>query len=999
LGIYFDKEALDVVATWLEREATFFDFSKRYLKQVQIDRGLFNVRGLVSLGSYSLKLESVFVELKIFGSNPNKFNVDFLAAQTIEQLNNARTIWDFLKASEDDKGNGVALAIVGPPGSGKTTLLQHIAITFAANRQLQYRLPAYIPIFLFLREQAAAIAGDPTPSLDKLAHQYFSDKNRYLDLNPPEGWFRTQLKSGKCLVLLDGLDEVAQKDTRIKISEWVSQQIKRYPQCRFIITSHPQGYKTAPLERANVVEVQNFTWSQVQKFVKNWYLANAIVSNGHKVDKGVMQRAEQDSNELLERLSKPEAASLRALTVNPLLLTMLTMVHRYRGALPGSRVELYAEICIVLLGRWRQTKGVLDRLTADQKLVLLRPLAAQMMIDRVRGIKTEDAVTIIDPLLGGLGIGEQDPQTILKELESGSGLLLESEKNYWSFAHLTFQEYLTATAWQENRTFPLALPRLVNDSWWHETLKLYCAKSNATPILQACLEENSVQALTLAIEILDEGPREASEEVCEEVNLRVGLDSDDLERFHLAAGVYLNRHLKKSFQPLSEQTELDKDFIVCAEFQLFIDEMQQLPQLRSKYYQPVHWNNERFPQGQAKTPALGMTGNAAKAFCQWLTDKRNQEIQTSQKVKYRLPNKEEIEEIKTSSNEANQDNGNVLWYCDGEKLQLALSDEQVKLLEEKIVEVLGRELALFYQEQGLNLAFAFHKYPARVLDLDLARDLALVLDRDLDRDLIHALDRARDLARDLDRDLDRVLDRALDHARDLILDCALDLTLDLDLDLALARARDRALVLALARALDLDRALDRASDRARARDRDRDLTLALALALDRDRARDFKEFIDLIVKIFDDLFFIEILYYLTVDLDCLRKDQLNWTASVSTRDWLIAIKPSLVKWQAANEDREVLPLTKLLIQLSGEINVNDKGQNSVEVAQENCTVLLVLLDYFQKNSLDDLKEKEQQEWQDALKVFYIHIKLLDAYLKGQLPAWEGIRLVRETCAK
>jgi hypothetical protein len=60
---------------------------------------------------------------------------------------------------------------------------------------------------------------------------------------------------------------------------------------------------------------------------------------------------------------------------------------------------------------------------------------------------------------------------------------------------------------------------------------------------------------------------------------------------------------------------------------------------------------------------------------------------------------------------------------------------------------------------------------------------------------------------------------------------------------------------------------------------------------------------------------------------------------------------------------------------------------------------LALLDYFQKNSLDDLEEKEQQEWQDALKVFYIHIKILDARLKGQLPAWEGIRLVRETCTE
>ncbi|MEU7661934.1 hypothetical protein AB0B60_26120, partial [Streptomyces lincolnensis] len=30
---------------------------------------------------------------------------------------------------------------------------------------------------------------------------------------------------------------------------------------------------------------------------------------------------------------------------NPLLLTMIANVHRYRGQLPGSRAELYAEMC------------------------------------------------------------------------------------------------------------------------------------------------------------------------------------------------------------------------------------------------------------------------------------------------------------------------------------------------------------------------------------------------------------------------------------------------------------------------------------------------------------------------------------------------------------------------------------------------------------------------------------------------------------------------------
>ncbi len=90
-----------------------------------------------------------------------------------------------------------------------------------------------------------------------------------------------------------------------------------------------------------------FNNTQVKKFVYNWYLATTILSYA-KDDPGLRQEAEQKAHDLLDRLRKNPV--LHELTVNPLLLTMIAMVHSYRDALPGRRVELYAEICDVLLG-------------------------------------------------------------------------------------------------------------------------------------------------------------------------------------------------------------------------------------------------------------------------------------------------------------------------------------------------------------------------------------------------------------------------------------------------------------------------------------------------------------------------------------------------------------------------------------------------------------------------------------------------------------------------
>jgi hypothetical protein len=58
--------------------------------------------------------------------------------------------------------------------------------------------------------------------------------------------------------------------------------------------------------------------------------------------------------------------------------------HRYRSQLPGRRVELFAEICDVFLGRRQQAKGLELDLTPAQKVRALRVLAFDMMCREVR---------------------------------------------------------------------------------------------------------------------------------------------------------------------------------------------------------------------------------------------------------------------------------------------------------------------------------------------------------------------------------------------------------------------------------------------------------------------------------------------------------------------------------------------------------------------------------------------------------------------------------------
>ncbi|MGH9935996.1 MAG: NACHT domain-containing protein, partial [Blastocatellia bacterium] len=683
-----EQDAIEATADWARAAARNFKpgFRRRYNKEIIHEYGVFNVRGLGLINTFTLKLDQVFVDLRIAPSgNPQRPGMDPIA---VKELTGNRPIWEFLRVKRGKDEPAAALAVIGPPGCGKTTLLQHIALTLAANRQRRYRLRAYTPMLLFLRDHVATIIEKPDITLGALAEGY--SRKQFQALKPPSDWFERRLRRGKCLVLLDGLDEVAEREKRKAMSRWVDQQTRNYPQCPFIVSSRPQGYLAAPLQRAHIVEVQPFNAGQVRRFVDNWHLANEVVASGNKDDDEVRRRARKDADDLLQRLKT--LPSLSALTVNPLLLTMIAMVHRYHGALPGSRVELYNEICEVLLGRWRQARGVKENLTAAQKRSVLQPLAAEMMKRRLREISADEAMEVIRPLLDSVGLSNEQAKTALSDFQAGSGLLLERETGQWSFAHLTFEEFLTAAHWLEDKNAAPDWNEIVSDSWWHETLRLYAAQGEATWIAEACLANDSVSALTLAFECAEEA-RRLDAETRAEINARLieGLESNDPKLRRIAAEVRLARRLK-SLQRMDDKREIDLTYLTCAEYQLFLDDMR----AQGRHCQPDHWTDFTFAKGQAREPVCGVRYEDAEEFCKWLTQRqRGEEL-------FRLP-------IANEARKWQPEDIRIAAWCSDEQSPVGLAPATEQELERKL---------MVLTPAGLPLT----QLSARALDLVLALD-------------------------------------------------------------------------------------------------------------------------------------------------------------------------------------------------------------------------------------------------------------------------------------
>ena len=260
-----------------------------------------------------------------------------------------------------------------------------------------------------------------------------------------------------------------------EVSRWIEAQRKLFPKCPMVVTARFAGYvRDAVLGHSELTAIARALSGSRDSRVSRSLVRRSgdYARRGHRVFIATRVAA------LV--LNWPKAWSRRSkfyeLATNPLMLQIIALVHRDRGKLPDRRVDLYEECVNVLLDYWdRAKKGIDLPFTAKEALRVLQPVAYWMHQEPERRFASKvELMPRIDGELRRLRNSKLTAEEFLDLVRDRSGLLVGYGTDEYGFAHLSFQEFLTAKEIR-NRADYSELISNYGEAWWREVTRLLVA--------------------------------------------------------------------------------------------------------------------------------------------------------------------------------------------------------------------------------------------------------------------------------------------------------------------------------------------------------------------------------------------------------------------------------------------------------------------------------------------------------------------------------------------
>ncbi|MBD2495589.1 tetratricopeptide repeat protein [Nostoc sp. FACHB-280] len=421
-------------------------------------------------------------------------------------VSSTKTVTQKVDLSEAVRQNCYSV-ILGSPGAGKTTLLRYLALHFAIAKRDELETviveddtveetknkdlgKTLLPIFFRIADYAEKLKQQPELTLLEYLCQFYRQWEAHFQSeleigNEVAALLLDAMRQGQCLMLLDGLDEVFDQESRKQIVERINTFVDEFPSNKFVITSRIAGYSDVKLSsRFAEFTIEDMDSEQVERFLYRWCRTVEKAQQPDASEEQWLKKGTEQAQEILQAVK--DNPGVQRLTANPLLLTILALIHRNGERLPNRRVKLYELAVQTLTEDWQLGKKLPDAprvvLKETEVVELLAPLAYWMHEEKPSGLVTQAEVEEkLAAKLAELNDAEPESDSVrqavgefLRKVRETTGLFVERMPGFYGFMHLTFEEYFAARyiADKEQSEILELIQKHLHEPRWNEPLLL-----------------------------------------------------------------------------------------------------------------------------------------------------------------------------------------------------------------------------------------------------------------------------------------------------------------------------------------------------------------------------------------------------------------------------------------------------------------------------------------------------------------------------------------------